>query len=156
MPSGQRPIYHPSALSSLSISHKDFSTQAHVSTRDGRVHISLNGLKDGHLSTLLCPLAEHELASVKTGIRPPAGEEPVPPRLNIVIMVIGSRGDVQPFIDIAKVLKEKGGHRVRLATHGAFREFVTEHDVEFFDVGGNPSELMAFMVKNPVRSEGAV
>jgi len=74
-----------------------------------------------------------------------------PPKLNIVIMVIGSRGDVQPFIAVAKVLNEQWGHRVRLATHGAFREFVTDHGIEFFDVGGDPSELMAFMVKNPVR-----
>jgi len=73
-----------------------------------------------------------------------------PPKLNIVIMVIGSRGDVQPFIAVAKILKEQWGHRVRLATHGAFREFVTGHGVECFDVGGDPSELMAFMVKNPV------
>lgn len=75
-----------------------------------------------------------------------------PPKLNIVIMVIGSRGDVQPFIAIAKVLKEQWGHRVRLATHGAFREFVEGFGIEFFDVGGDPSELMAFMVKNPVCS----
>lgn len=71
------------------------------------------------------------------------------PRLNIVVMVIGSRGDIQPFMQIGRVLKQYG-HRVRIATHPAFKEFV-EKDVglEFFSVGGNPSELMAFMVKNP-------
>lgn len=77
-------------------------------------------------------------------------EVPAPPRLNIVVMVIGSRGDVQPFVAVAKVLAEKGGHRVRLATHPAFKDFVEENGVEFFDVGGDPAELMAFMVKNPV------
>lgn len=71
------------------------------------------------------------------------------PRLNIVVMVIGSRGDIQPFLQIARVLK-KYGHRVRIATHPAFKDFV-EKDVglEFFSIGGDPSELMAFMVKNP-------
>ncbi|THX28348.1 UDP-Glycosyltransferase/glycogen phosphorylase [Aureobasidium pullulans] len=71
------------------------------------------------------------------------------PRLNIVIMVIGSRGDIQPFLQIARVLK-RYGHRVRIATHPAFKEFI-EKDVglEFFSIGGDPSELMAFMVKNP-------
>lgn len=71
------------------------------------------------------------------------------PRLNIVVMVIGSRGDIQPFMQIGKVL-QRHGHRVRIATHPAFREFV-ENDIglEFFSVGGDPSELMAFMVKNP-------
>ncbi|OAA62047.1 udp-transferase [Niveomyces insectorum RCEF 264] len=72
------------------------------------------------------------------------------PRLKIVIMVIGSRGDVQPFLKIGKLLKEKYGHRVRVATHPAFREFIEkEAGLEFFSVGGDPAELMAFMVKNP-------
>ena len=72
------------------------------------------------------------------------------PKMNIVIMVIGSRGDIQPFLKIGKLLKEDHGHRVRIATHPAFREFV-EKDIglEFFSVGGDPAELMAFMVKNP-------
>ncbi|KJR80835.1 udp-transferase [Sporothrix schenckii 1099-18] len=72
------------------------------------------------------------------------------PRLNVVIMVIGSRGDIQPFLKIGKVLKEKYGHRVRVATHPAFREFIEKGaGLEFFSAGGDPAELMAFMVKNP-------
>jgi len=72
------------------------------------------------------------------------------PRLNIVIMVIGSRGDVQPFLKIGRILKEEYGHRVRIATHPTFREYVErDSGLEFFSVGGDPSELMAFMVKNP-------
>ncbi|KAH0593360.1 hypothetical protein MHUMG1_08816 [Metarhizium humberi] len=70
-------------------------------------------------------------------------------RLNIVMQVVGSRGDVQPFVALGKVLKDKYGHRVRLATHGVFRKFVTENGLEFFDMGGDPVQLMAFMVKNP-------
>ncbi|CAK7237254.1 hypothetical protein SBRCBS47491_009913 [Sporothrix bragantina] len=72
------------------------------------------------------------------------------PRLNIVIMVIGSRGDIQPFLKIGKVLKEQYGHRVRVATHPAFRDFIEKDaGLEFFSAGGDPAELMAFMVKNP-------
>ncbi|KAJ5675180.1 Sterol 3-beta-glucosyltransferase UGT80B1 [Penicillium maclennaniae] len=71
-----------------------------------------------------------------------------PLQLNIVIQVIGSRGDIQPFVALGKELK-KHGHRVRLATHLAFREFVNEGGLEFFNIGGDPAELMAFMVKNP-------
>lgn len=71
-------------------------------------------------------------------------------KLNIVIIIIGSRGDVQPFIRIGKILKEDYGHRVRIATHPAFKDFVQKDSgLEFFSVGGNPAELMAFMVKNP-------
>lgn len=71
-----------------------------------------------------------------------------PLQLNIVIQVIGSRGDIQPFVALGKELKAHG-HRVRLATHLAFRDFVLDADLEFFNIGGDPAELMAFMVKNP-------
>lgn len=72
------------------------------------------------------------------------------PPLNIVIMVIGSRGDIQPFLKLGKLLKEDHGHRVRIATHPAFKTFVEKDSgLEFFSVGGDPAELMAFMVKNP-------
>lgn len=38
---------------------------------------------------------------------------------------------------------------MRLATHPVFQKFVTENGLEFFSIGGDPAELMAFMVKNP-------
>jgi len=69
--------------------------------------------------------------------------------MNVVIHVVGSRGDVQPFVALGKVLKEKYNHRVRLATHPVFKDFVNENGLEFFSIGGDPAELMAFMVKNP-------
>lgn len=72
------------------------------------------------------------------------------PRMNIVIMVIGSRGDVQPFLKIGQLLRDKYGHRVRIATHPTFRKFIQdEQGLEFFSIGGDPSELMSFMVRNP-------
>lgn len=46
-------------------------------------------------------------------------------------------------------MKEEYGHRVRLATHLTFKSFVEENGLEFFNIGGDPAELMAFMVKNP-------
>ena len=71
------------------------------------------------------------------------------PALNVVIHVVGSRGDVQPFVALGRELKNKYCHRVRLATHGTFKKFVEENGLEFFNIGGDPAELMAFMVKNP-------
>lgn len=72
------------------------------------------------------------------------------PPLNIVIMVIGSRGDIQPFLKLGKLLKEDHGHNVRIATHPAFKKFVEQDSgLAFFSIGGDPAELMAFMVKNP-------
>ncbi|KIJ63362.1 glycosyltransferase family 1 protein [Hydnomerulius pinastri MD-312] len=70
------------------------------------------------------------------------------PKMNIVIMVVGSRGDVQPFVALGNELR-KDGHRVRLATHLMFRSFVQESGIEFFNIGGDPQQLMSYMVKNP-------
>lgn len=62
--------------------------------------------------------------------------------LNIVIQVVGSRGDVQPFVALGNEL-QRSGHRVRLATHDTFKSFVTEANLEFFPIGGDPAALMA-------------
>ncbi|KAE9373572.1 glycosyltransferase family 1 protein [Stipitochalara longipes BDJ] len=69
--------------------------------------------------------------------------------MNIVIQIVGSRGDVQPFVALGLELKRSFGHRVRIATHAVFKDFVEKHELEFFNIGGNPEELMAFMVRNP-------
>ncbi|KAG9500430.1 hypothetical protein J7337_008908 [Fusarium musae] len=81
----------------------------------------------------------------------PGVEKPAEgPRLNIAIHIVGSRGDVQPFIPIAQLLmKPPYGHRVRICTHASFKEFVEGQGVEFFNIGGDPEALMAYMVKNP-------
>ncbi|WVF67356.1 hypothetical protein IAT40_002111 [Kwoniella sp. CBS 6097] len=71
------------------------------------------------------------------------------PPLNVVIFIVGSRGDVQPYISLALSLIRTSGHRVRIATHGEFASLTLEGSLEFFDVGGDPKELMAYMVKNP-------
>ncbi|KAJ5443844.1 uncharacterized protein N7458_007716 [Penicillium daleae] len=74
-------------------------------------------------------------------------EETCPIGLNIVIQVVGSRGDIQPFIVIGKALKQYG-HRVRLATHLTFRNPVKENGLDFFDIGEHPAEIITFIVEN--------
>jgi hypothetical protein len=71
------------------------------------------------------------------------------PRMNIAVHIVGSRGDVQPFIAIGQILRDKYGHRVRICTHPVFKTFVEENGLEFFSIGGDPATLMAYMVKNP-------
>ncbi|KAG6540990.1 hypothetical protein Mapa_017660 [Marchantia paleacea] len=70
----------------------------------------------------------------------------VPP-LQIVMLIVGTRGDVQPFVAIGKHLQGYG-HRVRLATHSNFREFVMTAGLEFYPLGGDPKVLAGYMVKN--------
>lgn len=90
------------------------------------------------------PVAEQQEQSTRV----PKDVVKFPLSLNIVIQVVGSRGDVQPFVALGKELK-KHGHRVRLATHLPFKKDVNDMGLEFFNIGGNPEELMAFMVQNP-------
>jgi sterol 3beta-glucosyltransferase len=66
--------------------------------------------------------------------------------LHITCLTIGSRGDVQPYIALAKGLM-KEGHKVRIATHGEYKDWIEGHDIEFGYVGGNPAELMVNMLK---------
>ncbi|KAI9759288.1 MAG: hypothetical protein M4579_002417 [Chaenotheca gracillima] len=146
----------------LEFSQNGFETQARVAS-DGRVNININQ-QTSTLSNLLVPALRDHLRprdekepeappSPPPGYIPPSlggapGQAPPPP-LNIVIQVVGSRGDVQPFISLGQTLKNTYGHRVRLATHPNFQDFVEENGLEFFSISGDPAELMAFMVKNP-------
>ncbi|XP_028789176.1 sterol 3-beta-glucosyltransferase UGT80A2-like isoform X2 [Neltuma alba] len=69
------------------------------------------------------------------------------PPLQIVMLIVGTRGDVQPFVAIGKRLQDYG-HRVRLATHSNFKEFVLTAGLEFYPLGGDPKILAGYMVKN--------
>ncbi|KAJ4989966.1 UDP-glucose,sterol transferase [Stagonosporopsis vannaccii] len=120
---------------------------------DGRIDVDLDSKLARTLSVLFP--APNQLASDE---RPPEypqfgvqeDTESFAIKLNIVIQVVGSRGDVQPFIALGHELR-KHGHRVRIATHNMFDDFVRKSgsNLEFYPIGGNPSELMAYMVKNP-------
>jgi len=155
----------------FNVSNDHFKGKGRVSKKDGRLNISINETANsGYIAKALGRGLKHHLDVPDRHGRHPASDKQnqpdipnkeaqgiidtlrktVPrPTLNIVIMVVGSRGDIQPFLKVGKILQDRG-HRVRMATHPAFREFI-EKDIglEFFSIGGDPSELMAFMVKNP-------
>ncbi|KAF2726205.1 glycosyltransferase family 1 protein [Polychaeton citri CBS 116435] len=159
------------SFSRFAIKNDQFKTKGRVSKRDGRLNISVNETANsGYIAKALGQSIKHHLdlpSRYKSRKKHEFEDAPESdadaeslaesmhvsvkrPRMNIVIMVIGSRGDIQPFLKIGRLLQHTYGHRVRIATHPAFREFVTKDSgLDFFSVGGNPSELMAFMVKNP-------
>ena len=61
--------------------------------------------------------------------------------LRITCLTIGSRGDIQPYIALCKgLLKE--GHKVRIATHVEFQDWVEGHGIDFKPIDGDPAELM--------------
>ena len=100
----------------------------------------------GHATDCLAGIPSGTAASATdlAAAPPPDEAEPVP-RLSIVVMVVGSRGDVQPFIPIGRRLAER--HRVRIATHREFRTMVEQAGLEFYPLAGDPHELMEYMVK---------
>ncbi|KAF4462148.1 hypothetical protein FALBO_11044 [Fusarium albosuccineum] len=122
-------------------SQPGFDAGAEV-TGDGRVNININ-TKNRRLTDLLAPTLQRQVSEPEPPVLPPAyippslgglpGQTP-PPKLNVVVQIVGSRGDVQPFVALGKVLKDT---------------FVEENGLEFFNIGGDPAELMAFMVKHP-------
>lgn len=69
-----------------------------------------------------------------------------PPPMNIAILVVGTRGDVQPFVYFGQALQRKG-HRVRLATHSEYRADVALGGLEFYPLEGDPHKLSEYMVK---------
>ena len=129
---------------------------------DGRISVSLN------LKKALPELPADYAQDVKEFAIDKKDYAAVP-ALNIVIMIVGSRGvpynfvvsqrrlrilthltsegDVQPFLALGQRLKDHG-HRVRIATHATFDKFVRDAGLEFFSIGGNPQDLMSYMVKS--------
>lgn len=66
--------------------------------------------------------------------------------MNIVLITVGSAGDVHPFVGIGIALKERG-HRVTVATNDYFEPVVREAELEF--VGISPRETYLSMQSNP-------
>ncbi|KAF5392333.1 hypothetical protein D9757_001426 [Collybiopsis confluens] len=71
------------------------------------------------------------------------------PSMSIVIMIVGSRGR-----RCAAVRRPRSTAPARWSSNTNrlsrnVRSFVTDAGLEFFDIGGNPQELMSYMVKNP-------
>lgn len=144
-------------LGRINTNNEHFSAGAQVRD-DGRVNIHLNekasyvtkylartrGSVHGHL------LFGEQLTKRNKKFEHIVGKFEGAPRINIAIHIVGSRGDVQPFIAIGQILSQPPyGHRVRICTHPVFKDFVEENGLEFFSIGGDPATLMAYMVKNP-------
>ncbi|KXH51530.1 glycosyltransferase family 28 domain-containing protein [Colletotrichum salicis] len=70
-----------------------------------------------------------------TSSRPDPGPRPGKMRLNIVILFMGSRGDLQPSLAVAKLLQRRHGHRVRVASHPPYRAAVEAEGVGFYGIG---------------------
>ncbi|NJL99725.1 MAG: glycosyltransferase family 1 protein [Synechococcaceae cyanobacterium SM2_3_2] len=61
--------------------------------------------------------------------------------MQITIIALGSRGDIQPYIALGKGLNAVG-HSVRLITHENFEGLVGSYGLEFYPMKGNVQEFM--------------
>ena len=62
--------------------------------------------------------------------------------MHIVILAVGSRGDVQPYVALGRGF-QRAGHAVRLATSEEFACFVKGAGLDFAPVAGNPRASLA-------------
>ena len=60
--------------------------------------------------------------------------------MKITILSYGSRGDVQPFIALARGLQNRG-HEVQLAAPHRFEDFASTYGIPFVRLAGDPEEI---------------
>lgn len=133
-------------------------------TENGQILVSLD------LKKKLPELPSDHAVPVREFAIDRAASDQAPP-MSIVIMIVGSRGgsgqsfsvphlpifiwarsgDVQPYVALGNRLKDHG-HRVRIATHETFRKMVRDAGLEFQSIGGDPAELMSYMVRSMCNS----
>ncbi|MEH2189904.1 MAG: glycosyltransferase [Nostoc sp.] len=62
-------------------------------------------------------------------------------QLQITILTVGSRGDLQPYCALGIGLK-RAGHKVKVAAHENFESFVRKFDLEFAPITDNMEEFL--------------
>ena len=80
---------------------------------------------------------------------------PLPPPLHLVLVGIGSRGDVQPLLALGQTLRQRS-HRVRIAAAPNFAGWVQALGFDFAPVGQDMQQFLAdnpaVLTGNPVRA----
>ncbi|MBN1966784.1 MAG: glycosyltransferase family 1 protein [Anaerolineae bacterium] len=61
--------------------------------------------------------------------------------MNIVVITVGSRGDVQPYLALSLGLT-RAGHTVTLATHSSYREWIAGYGLAFAPIEGDPRAMI--------------
>ncbi|WP_404364529.1 glycosyltransferase [Corallococcus coralloides] len=72
--------------------------------------------------------------------------------MRVLISTYGTRGDVQPFVALAKALKARG-HVVALCTPTGFRGMVERHGIPYAHMDNAVLELTEAVLRAPTRTE---
>lgn len=92
-------------------------------------------------------LADNDASFKAIALPPPILESLSRP--SVLLMAIGSRGDIQVLLNIARRLAVSHGYRVRIATHPSHQSLVEREGIEFYSVGGDPEEFAKALTENP-------
>ena len=68
--------------------------------------------------------------------------------INVILVTLGSAGDVNPFIDLGKAMVARG-HRVTLVTHSHFLPTVQEENLNFVEIRSEEGEDYERITANP-------
>ena len=66
--------------------------------------------------------------------------------LKILIVVVGTLGDILPLIQLAIIQQQRYGHKISFATHESHRKSVEAAGIHFVKIAATPEELSRFMV----------
>jgi hypothetical protein len=72
--------------------------------------------------------------------------------MRVLLSTYGTRGDVEPFVALAKALKARG-HDVALCTPTGFRDTVERHGVPYAHMDNAVLELTEAILRAPTRAE---
>lgn len=133
---GRRRVGPTADLSSTLTPSEETVKQASIRIESARIKLFEDRLSVA--AGLQVPIVLEDSPFVKTEIRPNTS-------YHFVLLTIGSRGDVQPYIALGKGLIEEG-HKVIIATHAEFEPWITKHGIGFKEIAGDPTELMSLMV----------
>ncbi len=61
--------------------------------------------------------------------------------MNLSLVTVGSRGDVQPYVALGLGLQARG-HRVQIVTDGLFETFIRDRGLGFAPIAANPQEVL--------------
>src|SRR5574342_419618 len=64
--------------------------------------------------------------------------------MRITMVVIGSRGDVQPFVALGQRLQARG-HEVTITAQRAFEDFIRQWGLGFYPMAGDPNKLTTML-----------